>query len=192
MRQAGHTHYMWLSMDDDRVRSSHSANDGQIFSFDNPPPTGHPGEDYNCRCQAAPVQLAALNLPPALIAAAIAATKATIKRSQQKIKDAAAKVRKNPVVRGEKAPKGGRKDTDWSFDKNKSPKKWENQKRERDWTDEEITKAIKHGDAYRTENYRTNKPATLYEYNGKYVVRDDTTKEIIQIGCKGFEHPSLP
>jgi len=27
-------------------------NDGEIFSWDNPPPRGHPGEDYNCRCWA--------------------------------------------------------------------------------------------------------------------------------------------
>lgn len=28
------------------------ANDGHLFSWDDPPETGHPGADYNCRCQA--------------------------------------------------------------------------------------------------------------------------------------------
>ena len=39
---------------DGKVRPSHQSNDGKIFSWDNPPPTGHPGEDYNCRCRAEP------------------------------------------------------------------------------------------------------------------------------------------
>jgi len=36
------------------VRESHAANDGKIFAWDAPPPTGHPGEDYGCRCTAEP------------------------------------------------------------------------------------------------------------------------------------------
>ncbi|MEM7617627.1 MAG: hypothetical protein AAF195_04525, partial [Pseudomonadota bacterium] len=38
----------------------HSVNDGRIFFWDNPPPTGHPGEDYNCRCHAGPPELSAI------------------------------------------------------------------------------------------------------------------------------------
>jgi hypothetical protein len=34
------------------VRASHAANNGRIFAWDNPPETGHPGEDYGCRCTA--------------------------------------------------------------------------------------------------------------------------------------------
>jgi hypothetical protein len=33
---------------------SHRANDGRIFSWSAPPPTGHPGQDHNCRCTAEP------------------------------------------------------------------------------------------------------------------------------------------
>ena len=44
------THYIWRTRGDGRVRASHAANNGRIFSWDNPPPMGHPGEDYNCRC----------------------------------------------------------------------------------------------------------------------------------------------
>lgn len=46
------THYIWRTQGDDKVRSSHAVNNGKIFAWDNPPQTGHPGEDYNCRCTA--------------------------------------------------------------------------------------------------------------------------------------------
>lgn len=50
------THYIWRTRGDEKVRPSHAANDGKIFSWDSPPPTGHPGEDYGCRCTAEPYQ----------------------------------------------------------------------------------------------------------------------------------------
>ena len=31
-------------------------NNSKVFAWDNPPPTGHPGEDYGCRCRAEPTQ----------------------------------------------------------------------------------------------------------------------------------------
>ena len=186
LQESGANSYVWISMDDEKVRPTHAANDGQIFSWDNPPPTGHPGHEHNCRCQAAPIQVAGAGK------VVIEIIKQALKKSQSKVKDAAGKIRKNPIKRGEKAPKGGRKDTEWSFDKNKSTTKWENQKKARGWTDKEITEAIKKGDAFPAENFRNNNPATLYKYKDKYVIRDDVTKEIIQIGGKGFGHPSLP
>lgn len=48
------TQYIWRTTGDDKVRSSHAANNGKIFSWNNPPETGHPGEDYGCRCWAEP------------------------------------------------------------------------------------------------------------------------------------------
>jgi SPP1 gp7 family putative phage head morphogenesis protein len=48
------THYIWRTRGDNKVRASHTANNGKLFAWDNPPPTGHPGEDYNCRCIAEP------------------------------------------------------------------------------------------------------------------------------------------
>lgn len=48
------THYIWRTRGDNKVRAAHAANNGRIFSWDNPPPTGHPGEDYGCRCTAEP------------------------------------------------------------------------------------------------------------------------------------------
>lgn len=46
------THYIWRTLQDRKVRSSHAGNDGKIFSWKNPPVTGHPGQAYGCRCQA--------------------------------------------------------------------------------------------------------------------------------------------
>ncbi len=48
------THYVWRTRSDGKVRDSHRANDGKIFSWDSPPATGHPGEDFGCRCVAEP------------------------------------------------------------------------------------------------------------------------------------------
>ena len=48
------THYIWRTKRDNKVRPSHAANEGKVFSWDNPPPTGHPGDDDNCRCVAEP------------------------------------------------------------------------------------------------------------------------------------------
>lgn len=46
--------YVWQTSGDERVREEHQANDGQVFSWNDPPATGHPGEDINCRCVAVP------------------------------------------------------------------------------------------------------------------------------------------
>ncbi len=55
-REAGVCQYIWGTVGDERVRDSHADNEGQIFSWDNPPEdTGHPGDEDNCRCSADPV-----------------------------------------------------------------------------------------------------------------------------------------
>lgn len=43
------THYIWRTRGGDKVRATHAANNGRIFAWDDPPPTGHPGENYGCR-----------------------------------------------------------------------------------------------------------------------------------------------
>jgi len=45
-------YYVWRTKGDDRVRSTHAAREGEVFSWSEPPEGGHPGEDYNCRCWA--------------------------------------------------------------------------------------------------------------------------------------------
>lgn len=55
LKETGATgQYVWRTQHDERVRTSHRVNDGRIFSWSDPPPSGHPGEDYNCRCEAVP------------------------------------------------------------------------------------------------------------------------------------------
>lgn len=54
---AGYKHYFWHTAEDEKVRPAHAENNGKIFAWDDPPPTGHPGEDYNCRCWVEPVDL---------------------------------------------------------------------------------------------------------------------------------------
>lgn len=48
--------YIWRTSRDERVRFSHRLHDGKTFKWNNPPAdTGHPGQDYNCRCYPEPV-----------------------------------------------------------------------------------------------------------------------------------------
>ena len=55
LKQAGPTtHYVWRTRGDERVRLSHAQNDGRLFAWDDPPATGHPGEEFGCRCMAEP------------------------------------------------------------------------------------------------------------------------------------------
>lgn len=53
-RSAGITRYIWRTKQDDRVRDLHASREGQLFSWDDPPSDGHPGDAYNCRCVAIP------------------------------------------------------------------------------------------------------------------------------------------
>ena len=55
--QAGVERYIWSTAGDERVRPTHEDNDGGEFRWDSPPSTGHPGEDFQCRCVAEPIFL---------------------------------------------------------------------------------------------------------------------------------------
>lgn len=51
--QAGVSKYRWVTSRDERVRSSHKSKQGREIRWDRPPDdTGHPGDDYQCRCLA--------------------------------------------------------------------------------------------------------------------------------------------
>jgi SPP1 gp7 family putative phage head morphogenesis protein len=65
-RELGCTRYIWRTVHDRRVRGapggaypnarpSHSSRDGKVFSYDQPPEGGNPGEAILCRCYAEPV-----------------------------------------------------------------------------------------------------------------------------------------
>lgn len=53
-RSIGVTHYFWRAVGDNRTRDSHRDNDGKRFAWNDPPPTGHPGQAIQCRCIADP------------------------------------------------------------------------------------------------------------------------------------------
>lgn len=53
--EAGVDGYIWRTSMDERVRETHKAHRGKHYDWDKPPAnTGHPGEDYQCRCTAEP------------------------------------------------------------------------------------------------------------------------------------------
>lgn len=55
-QELGVEEYIWQTVQDERVRPTHQANNGKKFRWDDPPAkTGHPGNDVNCRCIARPV-----------------------------------------------------------------------------------------------------------------------------------------
>jgi len=54
-KEIGIDEYIWRTAGDGRVRESHQANEGKTFKWSDPPATGHPGQDYQCRCYAEPV-----------------------------------------------------------------------------------------------------------------------------------------
>lgn len=51
----GITHFTWRTANDERVRDSHEALNGQVFAFSEPPSEGLPGTPIQCRCNAEPV-----------------------------------------------------------------------------------------------------------------------------------------
>lgn len=53
---AGFTHFMWSTSQDERVRHTHRELEGKVFAWDSPPAEGIPGEAIQCRCVAVPVQ----------------------------------------------------------------------------------------------------------------------------------------
>lgn len=51
----GITHYKWETRGDGSVRPEHVTNDGEFFKWTEPSKvTGHPGDDWGCRCRAVP------------------------------------------------------------------------------------------------------------------------------------------
>jgi SPP1 gp7 family putative phage head morphogenesis protein len=53
-QSAGVVAYRWSATLDARTRPEHYANHGTIQQWNDPPPTGHPGEAIQCRCVAIP------------------------------------------------------------------------------------------------------------------------------------------
>lgn len=168
------------------MRLTHQAHDGQIFSWDTPPVTGNPGDEYGCRCWAEPT-LKDVKYPDAiepvytveelLLLLAGLRHLSLAWRTGRRIIDQLHKKR----------------DTEWEFGKFKSETRWKNQMEKRGWTTKEITDAIEKGEEFSAPNdVNKENTATRYEYKGKYIVRDDQTKEILQIGGEDFIRPVIP
>ncbi len=89
-----------------------------------------------------------------------------------------------------------RESREWSLGKFKSAKRWANQMEGRNWTPEDITETIRNSEKFEASNMpRKHDPtasATRYEYNGRYVVRDDQTGEILQISGPRHIPTELP
>lgn len=56
-RAVGVLRYRWNTQGDARVRAAHRARNGKIFSWNKPPPDGHPGEPVECFPADTPVQI---------------------------------------------------------------------------------------------------------------------------------------
>lgn len=54
--EAGVQDYKWRTVGDDAVRDNHASKEGVTFKWSDPPAeTGHPGQDFQCRCYAEPI-----------------------------------------------------------------------------------------------------------------------------------------
>ena len=130
-----------------------------------------PGEEFNCRCWAEPIEEGIRPVYPELLLI--------------------------PLLRVGRLYTAwrtwtNRKASDWTLGGHKSPIRWGNQLRNRNWTPEQITKAIKHGKKHKAPNrVNPNNTATRYEYRGRFVVQDDQTKEILQVSGRGNFKPNI-
>jgi hypothetical protein len=80
-------------------------------------------------------------------------------------------------------------DAEWTLGSFKSPETWANQIADRNWTPEDITNILSDGGQFPAPN-KVNPENTATRYQdpttGRYVVRDDVTKEILQVSAPGF------
>ena len=175
------SHYIWVTSGDSRVRESHVANEGQVFAWSNPPPTGHPGDDYGCRCKAVPYHGTVIDdkplepVYPELFFFALLPIGRLYTAWQ-------AFSRQRTVSRA------------WKLGSHKSALKWKNRMEKGDWTPEKITHTIKYGKPHKAPNkpFPAN-TATRYQLDDEFVVIDDITNEVIQVSrpTKGGFRPNV-
>ncbi|NBX67055.1 MAG: hypothetical protein EBQ96_08680 [Proteobacteria bacterium] len=165
--------YIWRTVGDDKVRAEHAALSGTIRKWSDAP---DPGDDYNCRCWAEEIDQ--IDDPP--------------------IQPVYPELLLVPLLRLGRLYNVWKlwsqsKDPEWTLGGKKSATRWGNQLRNRNWTPEQITKTIKNGVKYPAPNkVNTGNTATRYEYDGRFVVKDDQTNEILQVSGPKFEPNKLP
>ena len=162
--------YIWRTVEDDRVRSAHAQYNRTIREWGDDP---DPGEEFNCRCWAEPIgHRGGIYDPP--------------------VNPVYPELLLIPLLRAGRLYNLWRlwlnaKNTDWVLGRYKSDTRWGNQLRDRDWTPEQITQAIKYGKQYPAPNkVNPGNSATRYEYKERFVVRDDKTREILQVSDYEF------
>jgi RHS repeat-associated protein len=77
----------------------------------------------------------------------------------------------------------------WTFGAHKSDVTWQNQMKSRGWTSDQITEAIEKGEQFPAPNdVNPGNAATRYvnPTTGRYLVMDNVTHEILQLGGDGF------
>lgn len=198
-------YYAWRTARDGKVRPAHAAREGQVFRWDEDLPGGDPGEDFNCRCWAEPLY-AGYKPPP--LPQRKPEVVAGQPQKQNLYPDAIKSVYPVEVIVG--AAAGGalstatktykileakrletieklNRDLTWKLGKHKSSQKWENRMESRKWTEQQITDTIKNGKKYPApNNVNKGSEAARYDYKGRFVVRDEMTKEILQISDENF------
>lgn len=167
------THYIWHTAGDDKVRPSHAANEGLVFAWNNPPPTGNPGDEYGCRCTAEPYySFTDKPLEPVYPEFALI-----------------------PLLRVGRLAAAWRAwalqrnlSREWTLGSHKSAIQWRNRLEKGDWTPEKITTVIRRGNRLDTYN-AVNKPnsASRYELGEDFIVVDDITNEVLQISGPGYK-----
>jgi peptidoglycan hydrolase-like protein with peptidoglycan-binding domain len=166
--------YIWRTVEDDKVRSSHVQYNRQIREWADAP---DPGEEFNCRCWAEPydARIEEIYDPP--------------------LEPVYPEVLLIPMLRAGKLYNlwkawQSKRGTNWTLGTHKSDIKWGNQLKNRNWTHQQITETIQKGNAYKApNNVNQGNTATRYEYQSRFVVRDDQTKEILQISGPGKFKP---
>jgi hypothetical protein len=169
-------YYIWRTVEDGKVRANHAEFNRTIRSWSDSP---DPGEDFNCRCWAEPIdsRIAEIDDTP--------------------LEPFYPEIFLIPLLRTPKLFNAWRiwiqtRNTEWHLGKFKSQTRWSNQLRDRDWTPEQIAETIKNGKKFSAPNkVNPGNKATRYEFNGRYVVRDEKTKEILQISEPDFVRPEI-
>lgn len=166
--------YLWRTAEDGKVRASHAQYNRTVRSWSDAP---DPWEDYNCRCWVETISTSyssdiRIYDPPI-----------TPVYPEQWLLPLLGLGRLYNAWRLWKIAKN----TEWTLGKYKSEIRWGNQLKNRDWTPEQITDAIKHGKQYPAPNkISPSNKAIRYEHEGRYIIRDKKTKEILQISGPKF------
>jgi len=100
------------------------------------------------------------------------------------------KVKENPWT-GKELNVKQQNTPDWNYGDHKSQTKWENQMKQRGWTEQQIDEAIFKGESYPApNNINPNNGATRYVHptTGRSVVVDNATGKILHVGGDGFKY----